>query len=42
VKSYGMICSARELDLPDAPQEKGILVLEDSREVGSDFFTKNK
>lgn len=42
VKSFGMICSAKELDLPDAPQEKGILVLEDSREVGSDFFTENK
>ncbi len=38
VKSSGMICSAKELDLPDAPQEKGILVLEDSYEVGSDFF----
>ncbi len=38
VKSSGMICSAKELDLPDAPQEKGILVLEDSYEVGTDFF----
>ena len=33
----GMICSARELELPDAPEEKGILVLEDSFEVGQEF-----
>lgn len=38
VASSGMICSARELNLPNAPQEKGILVLEDDREVGSPFF----
>jgi tRNA-binding protein len=37
VPSSGMICSARELDLPDAPQEKGILVLEDTYEVGQPF-----
>jgi tRNA-binding protein len=38
VASSGMICSARELALPNAPQEKGILVLEDSQyEVGSPF-----
>jgi tRNA-binding protein len=37
VPSSGMICSAKELDLPDAPQEKGILVLEDSYEVGQPF-----
>ncbi|MBE5095108.1 YtpR family tRNA-binding protein [Bacillus thuringiensis] len=37
VPSSGMICSARELELPDAPQEKGILVLEDSFEVGQEF-----
>ncbi|MEY8349037.1 YtpR family tRNA-binding protein [Bacillus cereus] len=35
--SSGMLCSARELELPDAPQEKGILVLEDSYEVGQEF-----
>jgi tRNA-binding protein len=38
VDSFGMICSARELDLPDAPQEKGILVLDADAEVGSAFF----
>ncbi|MGG2024508.1 YtpR family tRNA-binding protein [Gottfriedia sp. S16(2024)] len=38
VDSFGMICSARELDLPDAPQEKGILVLEADAEVGKAFF----
>ena len=35
--SHGMICSARELNLPDAPQEKGILVLGDEYEVGTTF-----
>lgn len=39
VKSYGMICSARELNLPNAPQEKGILVLNDEYEVGQPFFS---
>lgn len=38
VDSYGMICAARELDLPDAPQEKGILVLTNEYQVGGDFF----
>ncbi|MBS2970056.1 DUF4479 domain-containing protein [Metabacillus sp. KIGAM252] len=38
VPSSGMICSARELDLPDAPQEKGILVLEENRTPGENFF----
>lgn len=37
VPSYGMICSARELELPNAPQEKGILVLSDEYEVGQPF-----
>lgn len=37
VDSYGMICSARELAIPNAPQEKGILVLDDDAEVGSPF-----
>ncbi|RWZ59743.1 DUF4479 domain-containing protein [Halobacillus fulvus] len=37
VPSTGMICSAKELDLPDAPKEKGILVLDDSYEVGQPF-----
>jgi tRNA-binding protein len=37
VPSSGMICSAKELDLPNAPQEKGILVLEDNYEVGQAF-----
>lgn len=38
VASSGMICSARELDLPNAPQEKGILVLEDEKyEIGEAF-----
>ncbi|WP_416827738.1 YtpR family tRNA-binding protein [Ectobacillus polymachus] len=37
VASSGMICSARELALPNAPEKKGILVLEDSYEVGKPF-----
>ncbi|PPA71674.1 YtpR family tRNA-binding protein [Jeotgalibacillus proteolyticus] len=37
VPSSGMICSAKELDLKDAPQEKGILVLEESYEAGESF-----
>lgn len=37
VASSGMICSAKELALPDAPEVKGILVLEDSREAGEPF-----
>lgn len=38
VPSNGMICSAKELVLRDAPKEKGILVLDDHYETGSDFF----
>lgn len=37
VPSSGMICSAKELDLPDAPSEKGILVLEGSHQAGEPF-----
>ena len=35
--SFGMLCSARELAIPGAPEVKGILVLDDSAEVGSPF-----
>ncbi|OAP97515.1 YtpR family tRNA-binding protein [Ligilactobacillus aviarius] len=50
VESDGMICSARELGLPNAPQKRGILVLPtDEYHVGDEFdfdkaatlFTKN-
>jgi tRNA-binding protein len=37
VRSEGMICSARELGLPNAPTKKGILVLEDTYKVGEAF-----
>lgn len=37
VSSHGMICSARELELPNAPKEKGILVLSDEYKVGQPF-----
>jgi len=33
VKSDGMICSARELGLPNAPQKKGALILPESDDV---------
>lgn len=39
VESNGMICSARELGLPNAPQVRGILVLDkDKYNVGDSFF----
>lgn len=37
VDSFGMLCSARELEIPNAPSEKGILVLAEDAEVGSAF-----
>ncbi|WP_053218872.1 YtpR family tRNA-binding protein [Virgibacillus senegalensis] len=37
VDSYGMICSQKELGLPNAPKEKGIYVLEDHYQVGQVF-----
>lgn len=37
VDSFGMICSARELGLPNASQEKGILVLPEETEIGIGF-----
>ena len=37
VASTGMICSAKELALPDAPEEKGILVLDSNAVVGQAF-----
>lgn len=39
VASDGMICSARELGLPGAPQKRGILVLDRSTKVGQDFYS---
>lgn len=37
VPSSGMICSAKELALPDAPEEKGILVLDENAQIGEPF-----
>ncbi|ARD06510.1 tRNA-binding protein [Lactobacillus amylolyticus] len=37
VDSYGMICSARELGLPHAPQKRGIMVVPDDFQVGAAF-----
>lgn len=38
VKSDGMLCAARELALPNAPQKRGILVLDEAKyPVGTEF-----
>ena len=37
VKSDGMVCSAKELNLPNAPTVKGILELPDTYEIGTEF-----
>ncbi|RTQ93324.1 YtpR family tRNA-binding protein [Lysinibacillus telephonicus] len=37
VASEGMLCSARELAIPNAPSAKGILVLDNDTEVGVPF-----
>lgn len=37
VPSNGMICSQKELGLPNAPEEKGIYVLNDEYQVGEPF-----
>lgn len=42
VESYGMLCSARELAIPNAPSEKGILVLPEDAIVGSAFEAPTK
>lgn len=42
VDSFGMLCSARELAIPGAPEVKGILVLEENAEVGSAFITPTR
>ncbi|KGR73589.1 YtpR family tRNA-binding protein [Ureibacillus manganicus] len=39
VASEGMLCSAKELAIPNAPSAKGILVLDENTEVGSPFVT---
>ena len=39
IESNGMLCSARELNLPNAPQVRGILVLDEANyEVGQNYF----
>lgn len=37
VDSYGMMCSPRELALPNAPQKRGIIELDASALVGEEF-----
>jgi len=39
ISSEGMLCSARELNLPNAPQKRGILVLDETEyHIGDSFF----
>lgn len=38
VASSGMLCSAKELALPNAPEVKGILVLDEESVIGSSFL----
>ncbi|QUG42404.1 DUF4479 domain-containing protein [Psychrobacillus sp. INOP01] len=38
VASSGMLCSARELAIPNAPEVKGILIIDEQKEVGSEFL----
>ena len=38
VKSYGMICSGYELNLEGYKKGEGIIILDDSYEIGSSFF----
>ncbi|MDS3946952.1 YtpR family tRNA-binding protein [Staphylococcus epidermidis] len=38
VDSSGMICSMKELNLPNVPKEKGIMVLNDDYDIGQAFF----
>ncbi|WP_285398560.1 YtpR family tRNA-binding protein [Lysinibacillus sp. fls2-241-R2A-57] len=42
VDSYGMLCSARELAIPNAPSEKGILVLPEDAVIGNAFETPTR
>lgn len=37
VPSFGMMCAARELQLPNAPQRRGILIIPDSVPTGTAF-----
>ena len=37
VASFGMMCSPRELQLPNAPQKRGIIELASSEVVGTAF-----
>lgn len=38
VDSYGMCCSERELNLTDDKERRGLLLLDESYKIGSDFF----
>lgn len=42
VDSFGMLCSARELAIPGAPEVKGILVLDEDAVVGAPFETPKR
>lgn len=40
IKSFGMMCSPRELQLPHAPQKRGIIELSNGEKVGTAFDPK--
>lgn len=40
VQSYGMLCSARELELPNAPEVRGIIELSSDLSAGKAFDSK--
>ncbi|MDY2728252.1 MAG: DUF4479 domain-containing protein [Candidatus Onthovivens sp.] len=40
IESYGMLCSGRELNLDGYENKKGLLELDDSYDVGEDFWRK--
>ncbi|PWU70247.1 YtpR family tRNA-binding protein [Gracilibacillus dipsosauri] len=37
IDSFGMICSQKELGIPNAPKEKGIYVLNENMKIGEEF-----
>jgi tRNA-binding protein len=37
IQSYGMLCSARELELPNAPEVRGIIELSSDLSAGKAF-----
>ncbi len=40
IESYGMLCSGRELNLPGYENTRGLLEINDSYNIGEDFWSK--